>query len=63
MRPVATLSLFLAVLAVEGVLVGADRPGVGDKAPDFSLPSLAGESVRLSEITENPAVIARPIQG
>jgi peroxiredoxin len=43
--------------------VGAERPGVGDKAPDFSLPSLAGESVRLSEITENGPVVLVVLRG
>lgn len=43
--------------------MGAERPGVGDKAPDFSLPSLAGESVRLSEITENGPVVLVVLRG
>lgn len=43
--------------------MGADRPGVGDKAPDFSLPSLAGESVRLSEITEKGPVALVVLRG
>ena len=43
--------------------MGAERPGVGDKAPDFSLPSLAGESVRLSEITEKGPVALVVLRG
>ena len=43
--------------------MGAERPGVGDKAPDFSLPSLAGESVRLSETTENGPVVLVVLRG
>jgi peroxiredoxin (alkyl hydroperoxide reductase subunit C) len=30
---------------------------VGDKAPDFSLPSLSGETVRLHELLEDKAVV------
>jgi peroxiredoxin Q/BCP len=45
--------LLVGVLVVAGVVttqeVGRTPPGVGEPAPDFTLPSTTGEEIRLSE--------------
>ena len=53
---------FLAGGAPHGLLA-ADAPKVGDHAPDFSLTSLAGTPVRLSEATSHGTVVLVVLRG
>jgi peroxiredoxin len=49
---------FLLVLAAACPLMAATPPAVGDKAPDFALATIVGQSVRLSEVTaQGPTVL------
>ena len=61
-RSSAFFLLFIS-LVLTTTLIGADRPGVGDKAGDFSLPTLKGETVQLSGITGNGPVVLVVLRG
>src|ERR1051326_6318678 len=55
-RSLLTMRMQIAALAaligtLTYVLQAAEPPGVGDKAPDFTLDTLDDQTVRLSEIT------------
>ena len=63
------LSRFLLIGAAAAVssssvlLAGGKTPGVGDKAPAFSLQSLGGETVKLSALTEQGPVVLLVLRG
>lgn len=44
-------------------LLSATPPAVGDKAPDFALPSISGKTVRLSELTSNGPIVLIVLRG
>lgn len=48
-RPYALLFALLATAAAPLVAVAANEPTIGQAAPDFSLPDVAGKTVRLSD--------------
>jgi peroxiredoxin len=53
----------VTLLLVAGFAVAAAPPGVGDKAPDFALQSLRGETVRLSQVTARGPVVLIVLRG
>src|SRR5271170_3266599 len=55
----ALLSLSLLTAAAQA----GDPPKVGDKAPDFSLKSLDGQTVQLSKLTANGKVVLVLLRG
>lgn len=63
------LSRFLLIVALVAVSSGSvllaegKTPGVGDKAPDFSLQSLGAETVRLSALTKQGPVVLLVLRG
>lgn len=63
MRSVFGWFLLLTFVLAGAVLMGAERPKVGDKAPDFTLPSLAGDTTHLSEITAKGPVVLVVLRG
>lgn len=54
-------ALLVGVLAVTGVATaqgdGRKSPGVGEPAPDFTLPSTTGEQIRLSQFQGRQLVL------
>ncbi len=53
----------LVVLAAVMQLAAAAPPMVGEKAPDFALSTVAGKSVRLSELVANGPVVLVVLRG
>lgn len=54
-----TLLLAVSILMViAGSLSAAEVPGVGDRAPDFSLPGSDGKTHSLADYRGRPVVIA-----
>lgn len=49
--------------AMAGVLLAADPPKVGERAPDFQLQMLTGRSVRLSDLTSEGKVVLIVLRG
>jgi len=52
-----------ALLFLAGLAAAALPPGVGDRAPDFALQSLRGETVRLSQVTAKGPVVLIVLRG
>lgn len=55
--------LSLLILAVLGPLVRAAPPDIGQKAPDFALPTVTDKIVRLSELTSKGPVVVIVLRG
>ncbi|MCL5745797.1 MAG: peroxiredoxin family protein [Acidobacteria bacterium] len=53
----------MSIVLAAGVPLMAAQPRVGDKAPDFTLESLQGKSVRLSEVTAKGPVVLVVLRG
>jgi len=62
MRHVGTRFLAIFYLTV-ALAPGAERPVLGDKAPEFSLPSLSGETVDLSRARAKGPVVLVVLRG
>ena len=56
-RIVNLVSLLPATLMVMATLAGAATPDVGGKAPDFTLATVEGKKVRLSDVTATSPVV------
>lgn len=53
----------VALFVGAGLAMAAAPPGVGEKAPEFVLPSLRGQTVRLSQFTANGPVVLIVLRG
>ena len=60
---VAAVGLTTAMLMAAGAAVAGSTPGVGDPAPDFSLESIQGAKVKLSEIAAKGSVVLLVLRG
>ena len=57
-RTLRSVALWLAVTLVAFMAVGVIRaPSLPDQAPDFSLPTLAGDTVRLADLQGAPVLL------
>jgi peroxiredoxin len=55
--------LFTLALLAAPLLPGAAPPNIGEKAPDFTLPSVAGEPVKFSDLTAKSPVALVVLRG
>jgi len=52
------ITLIIAVLALVGIALSCNSPSpLGSKAPDFTLPTMTGANITLSELEGTPAVL------
>jgi thiol-disulfide isomerase/thioredoxin len=52
------ITLIIAVLALVGITLSCNSPSpLGSKAPDFTLPTLTGANITLSELEGTPVVL------
>jgi peroxiredoxin len=57
-RSVVVVTLIIVILALLGFTAGCDSPNPsGDEAPDFTLPTLTGTNITLSELRGAPVVL------
>ncbi len=57
------IGLTVALVMVAGVAVAGSTPGVGDQAPDFSLQSIQGAKVKLSEVAAKGPLVLLVLRG
>jgi peroxiredoxin len=55
--------MFIAIIGALAQVHGAEIPKTGDRAPDFTLQSLDGETVRLGELTDRGTVVLVVLRG